>query len=105
MLPIYDPEPPVLDVILGGRPLAQLWHDAKYLFGSAIEHVKEVVVHFLHPPFLICSNHPVQGSKVQLVNPHLSLLVHLKDVAPLAFHLQAPLLERKPYLPQVVVEQ
>ena len=86
MLSIYDPEPSILDVILGGRPLTQLWHDTQCVFGGAVGHVKEVVLYLLHLSFFICSNCPVQGSKVQLVNPHLPLLIHLKDVAPLAFY-------------------
>ena len=56
------------------------------LLGTSVGHVEKVVAHLLHPSFLVCSDRPVKGSKIKLVDPHLPLLVDIEDEAPLAFH-------------------
>ena len=86
MLPIYNPEPAVFDFVLGSWPLVGLGHYAHCLPCRLVWHVQEVVQHLLHASFLVGANHLINWCEVKLVDGQLTLLVHLKDIANLAFH-------------------
>ena len=59
MLPVDDPEVPVLDVAEGGRLFLRLWHDAECVPCCPVGHVNEEVPQFLHAMLFIRSNHPI----------------------------------------------
>ena len=84
MLPVDDPEVPVLDVAERGRLFLRLRHDVECLPCCPVGHVDEEVPQILHTMLLICSNRPILWNTFQLVNVHLVLCFYPKDKATLA---------------------
>ena len=78
MLPIYNLELSVSNVLLESWPLECLGHQTKCLPGGPVEHVDEVVLSSLHAIFFVGADGLVKLRSLHLVDVHLMLHINTK---------------------------